>query len=85
MNYPKPSPSRCVPSRPGDAILVTVPYYWGRGATLKEAIKKLEAAGGRIKTHWRVHSVHPDTQLNELGYFVHPAGHAPVMLQERNP
>lgn len=85
MKFVKPKASVCVPARPGDAILVTVPHYWGRGATLKEATQKLESAGGRIKTHWRVHSVHPSTTLNELGYFVHPKDHPPQMLQEHNP
>lgn len=81
----RPLPATAKPQRHGDHILLTVPHYWGKGPTLAAAKKKLSDAGGDVKRHWRIHSVHPDTYLSELGYIICPKGHPPVTLAESNP
>lgn len=69
----------------GQHILITVPNYWARGETLAEARKNLRANGGSVDGPWRVHSVHPETYVNDYGQINHPTGTPPVMLAEHNP
>lgn len=71
---------------PGRVILITMPHYWGKGATVAQAKKALRDAGGVPGKYWRVHSVHPDTYVDDImGGINHPTGEPPVMLAESNP
>lgn len=76
---------------PGRVILITVPNHWGKGATVAEAKRELRKQGGanvdRLLNgkYWRVHSVHPDTYVDGMGYINAPSDEEPVMLQESNP
>lgn len=78
-------PKTVTPKREGDFILITMPHYWGRGKDYTEAKAKLKAAGGRPGKYWRIHSVHPETYLNEMGQIVYPTGHEAMMIEESNP
>lgn len=80
-----PLPAKLEVSRPGDHFLITVPHYWGKGATLAAAAANLRAAGGELKRHWRVYSVNPETTLDEFGGINYRSGHPPVVLAESNP
>lgn len=81
-----PIPNTLVPVRKGDELMISIPHYWGKGPTMAEAKKNLEKAGGTSRSkYWRVHSVHPDTNIDEMGYINHPVNHAPVVLAECNP
>jgi hypothetical protein len=84
---PQPSTKLAV-SRKGDVFLLTAPNYWGKGATLAEAKRKLREVSGRPMIEhkaWRVYSAHPSTYLQEMGYINHPTDHPPIMLAEYNP
>lgn len=78
-------PASVKPLRPGDQIMVSIPHYWGKGATLADALAALKTSGGVIGVYWRIHSVHPATEIDSMGYLTHPANHAPVVLMESNP
>jgi hypothetical protein len=81
-------PYTLTPARKGDVFMITVPNYWGKGETIKEARQKLrEVTGKTIAEHgrWRVYSVHPTTFLNEMGYIDAPEDHPPMMLAEHDP
>ncbi len=74
----KPAPDR--------VILITMPNYWGKGATVAAAKAALREAGGVPGEYWRVHSVHPDTYVDGcMGGISHPTDEPPVMLAESNP
>lgn len=82
----KSIPSKLVPSRDGDLILITVPNYWGKGKTLEDAKKALKAVGGRLTGPWRVHSIHPTSYVDSInGGINHPTNHEPVVLAEHDP
>jgi hypothetical protein len=68
------------PARAGDVLLMTVPGYWGKGATIAEAEKNVRIAGGLVSGQWSVRSVHPKTELDELGLASYPYGHVPILL-----
>lgn len=72
-------------TRPGDHILVTMPHYWGRGTTFREASANLTLSGGSPGIYWRIHSVHPDTLVDQLGFIEYPSDHLPVLIAESNP
>ena len=75
-------------AREGDVFLLTVPHYWGKGATIKEARAKLrEVSGKTLAEHgaWRVYSADPSTYLDELGFINHPTYHPAIVLAEHNP
>lgn len=78
-------PASVKAARPGDQIMVSIPHYWGKGATLAEALGALNKSGGVIGQYWRIHSVHPTTEIDGMGYLLHPINHAPVVLAESNP
>lgn len=82
---PKPIPASLKPSREGDVILITVPYYWGKGKTLAEAKKALKQVGGKITGSWRVYSADPEAGLNNYGEIIHKTGHDLIVLAEHNP
>ncbi len=74
--------------REGDVFMVTVPNYWGKGATMAEAKAKLRQISGRAMNEhraWRVYSVHPDTYLQEMGYINHPIDFPPITIDEFDP
>lgn len=88
MTKPNAIPANLKVTREGDEFLLTVPYHWGKGATLAEARAKLRQVYGKPATEWRawrVYSVAPDTFLDEMGMINHPKGHAPTMLAEYDP
>ncbi len=75
-------------TRPGDVFLLSIPHYWAKGETLAEARTKLRTLSGQTQKEWRawrVHSAHPSTYLDDMGYINHPADHPPVMLDEYDP
>ena len=78
-------PKTAAPKREGDHILLTMPNYWGKGAQLADARAQLKSAGGRPKNYWRIHSVHPDTYVNEFGQIVQPSDHLAMVIEESNP
>lgn len=78
-------PRKLAPTREGDYILITIPNHWARGETLAQAKANLKSNGGRLGDVWRVHSVHPSTYVDVMGYINAPGDHEPVMLAENNP
>jgi hypothetical protein len=74
------------PSREGDAILVTVPHYWGKGKTFADAKRRLrEITGAAFHEHreFHVYSVHPNTNVDACyGDIAFPKGHPPIRLDQ---
>lgn len=81
-------PTTLKPARAGDVFMITVPNYWGKGPTIKEARAELrEVSGKTIAEHgaWRVYSAHESTYLDDLGYINHPEDHPAIVLAEHDP
>ena len=72
-------------ARPGDEFLLTVPNYWGKGASIVQARQQVKSAGGKLNGQWRLYSVAPDTFVNGSGQLNYPIGHAPITLAETCP
>lgn len=69
-------------AREGDVFFVLIPNYWGKGATLDEAIARVKSQRS-IGEHWRVFSAHPTTYCDEImGSLIYPRGHDPIVLAE---
>jgi hypothetical protein len=68
------------PTREGDVILIVVPNYWAKGATVTEAIQNVRKAGGKTSGQYRVYSSHPDAYIDGMGMAFAP--HASELLQE---
>jgi hypothetical protein len=74
------------PTREGDVLLLMVPNYWGRGATVGEAKKNLRLAGGGMYKYFRLLSVHPSTEVDVVdGGLSYPKGHRPEVVAESLP
>ena len=82
----KDIPDTLVPARPGDWLMIIIPNYWGKGATIAEAKKALEAQYGKITgrdkpKQWRVRSVHPDSYVSDMGGITYPShDHPPLVI-----
>jgi hypothetical protein len=77
-------PDTLVPVRKDDWLLITVPNYWGKGASIEEAKAALKGQYGNLTGReapyaWHVYSVHKDSYVSGLGGLVFPNGHPPML------
>lgn len=68
---------------PTDYIFLVIEYgYWGRGKSEADAKKEVKKAGGSLK-HYQVYLVHPETRIDEFGYFCYPeGGKEPILFKQ---
>ena len=81
----KLKPPQVEPARDGDLIMVTVPNYWAKGATLQEAISLLPHRSRKLDDYWLIYSVHPETNIDDYGSIHSLKEHRPILLCKNMP
>lgn len=63
----------------------TMPGYWGKGETVKEAVASLRGQSPSfVREHgYVVFRVHPETSVNHVGQLVWPLPHKPVLVENK--
>lgn len=55
-----------------EKVLVIIPYYWGKGDTVEEAVKEIEKVGGHYRKSESAHYlVGPDAFVNDMGSIIY--------------
>lgn len=69
-----------------NSYLAFTANFWGMAKTEKQALQQCRKAGGSTsldKYGYVMYLAHLNTEVNDMGGFVYPRGHAPVKLYEK--
>jgi len=59
--------------------------FWGMAKSEKDALRNVRGAGGKSsldKNGYILYRVHPDTEIEGLGNFLHPIGERPIKVAD---